>query len=420
MKAHALLFGFIISATLASSSVADEIVLRSGEVLRGAIQGKSLSLETTSGRVDAPFESIDRLALLDNGDAQLQLVDGSTIRGRLDRSELTLGQGLVNRVIEVSTIRSVRWTPPPVTVPAGTSVPLQLARSMSSSSSHLGDPVPFCTTEKVEVGGRGVIAKHAPASGQILGTGGGRNVLGGEKIGFSASKVLAVDGSWIPLTGHLEVEGGFDPGKGLFESGSQAIAEAGTLFGAETQGSTEVQPPSTGALPPETQIQVDACREYFKFAGRDVIPLQEMAKNQDYAPVPQPFRVSIPLAHLFIGLSRTNAREQIIWQLRHLESEGVSIPNAQLSLQLKRHGTAILEISFWVAVRPSHDRWVALKYDLSAGGKTIKSLTVNRIDAEERKTTLAKSKFELTKEEFDALRAAPDPALTVAMTSIYN
>lgn len=426
MRKSSVIAGILLYAVLAFvPASADEIELDTGDRLQGRVQGERLAIETPQGQVNIAFEGIEEALLEPEGRVRLRLVDGSRLEGRLLLSEIVLREGLLERVIPVSRLRSVRWSAPAVDVPAGTRVPLHLTRPVSSSTATAGASIWFCVAEPVEIGARTVIEKYAPAAGRVLGSGGGRNVEGGESLVLTAGAVTAIDGSKIPLSGKLQVRGGFDASAlaggalGLLASGSAAVASSGLLLDAQTAEDAAVALRG-GEISPEAKEAQAQCRDFYKFQGAPLIRFEEVDPKRTYAPIAQPMRISIPLNELLRAGAYDKNRIAKSFAVRSLVMEDVLLSSLTVEADGKRGGAIELEIEAAIHVRPSHDRWVSLQYDLLADGQKLLLVRESRIDAEEKKVRLVRSRFDVVGERAARVRAADDVRLEVTMTAIDN
>jgi hypothetical protein len=420
---RASLAPLVALALFAAPARADDIELQSGETLTGKLQGERMSIETTQGRVEATFDALAAADLDGSGGVRVELVDGTTISGRLIEQEVVLRQGLVDRAVPAAAVRRLIWSPPKATIPAGTPVQLMLVRSVSSASAKAGASVSLCTADAVSIGGKVVIERFAPASGFVLGTGSGPNVGGGGTIVLRAGSVVARDGSSIPLAGNLEVRGGFEGANwgliGLLSEGSAAVAANGLVLEAKTAGGAEVE--LRGGHPsPEDQASQDLCTDYFRFSGLQEIPLEQVVPGRAYAPVAQPLKLSVPLISLVRAsefASKTFAKP---FSTRALSMDGVSLLMLSVEGTGKGKHGGYLDIDATVAVQPSHDRWVSLSFEVFADDKKLRSFQMQRIDAEERKMKTVRARLSLSREQTDALLHAADPRLRIMMTAIDN
>jgi hypothetical protein len=375
--------------------------------------------------VNVAFEGIEEATFESGGQVSLRLVDGSRLEGRLVFSEIVLREGLLERVIPVARLRSARWSAPVVEVPAGTRVPLHLTRPVSSSTASAGAAVWFCVAESVEISAKTVIEKYAPAAGRVLGSGGGRNVEGGESLVLTAGTVTAVDGSTIPLSGTLQVRGGFDSSAlaggalGLLASGSAAVASSGILLDAQTAEDADVALRG-GEILPGAREAPEQCRDFYRFQGAQLIRFEEVKPGESYAPIAQPMRISFPLNELLRGGAYEKHRIAKSFSMRSLVMDDVLLSSVTVEADGKRGGTIELEIEAAIQVRPSHDRWISLQFDLLADDQKLVLVRASRIDAEEKKVRLVRSRFEIVGEKANKVRAAADVRLEITMTAIDN
>lgn len=422
-RAWALLAPLVAMTLCAVPVRSDDMELVSGETLQGRLQGERLSIETPQGRVEAPFDALSMADFGTDGAVRVELVDGTAIAGRLIQQEIVLRQGLVDRAVPATVVRRLVWSPPAAEVPAGTPVRLLLVRSVSSASAKAGAGVSLCTSETVSTGGKVVIGQFAPASGFVLGTGSGSNVTGGGSIVLRAGSVVARDGTSIPLAGNLEVRGGFEGSGwgliGLLSEGSAAVATSGVVLEAKTADAARVELRGSH-LTPEQQAAQELCTDYFRFTGMQEIPLEQVDPRRSYAPVAQPLKLSIPLVALTRSPEFTKKGSSKAFQARALSIDGVNFAALSIAGSGKGKHGGYLDIEAMVAVQPSHDRWVSLTYEVFADGNRLRVLQKQRIDAEERKVTTVNARFELSREQTDALLRAADPRLRITMTAIDN
>jgi len=412
----------IIVALLAGAVAADEVVLQSGDSVTGTVQGDHLEIETSGGRLSVPYSSLKQLTSTGDGAVTLGLVDGSSIEGKPLAENVNVHQSLFDRVVPLREVKAIRWDSPKVTVPASTPVPLELIRTLNSRSAQTGASVEYCVTQPVKVEGKTVIANHAPAWGEVLGTSSGHNVGRGDKMALLAKAVAAVDGSEIPLHGTYDVSGGFNAGAvvgggvfGLLAEGNPAEAGFGARFDGQTDREVSV---ALTASPPDhavTARQQD-CDDYYSVLTGDFVPAERLRPGKGFAPVSQPLRVSVPL----LPLLNSKERSQKTVRLGSLRMEDLSIAAVLLEIDPKPRGGADLQVTAEILVRPSVDRRVNLDYQLVVGDQTIKDAKQSGIKAAEGKVKAAKTKIELSGEQLAALLASADPRLRVSMTAIED
>ncbi|QQR72932.1 MAG: hypothetical protein IPJ17_15765 [Holophagales bacterium] len=410
-------------AWCAGTARADELVLTSGESLTGKVQGERLAIETPQGRIEAPFEALSSVELDEAANARVTLVDGTVIEGRWVQAEIVLRQGLLDRVVPAPSIRRLVWSPPAVTLPSGTPVPLALVRSVSSAANSAGDPVSLCTTEEVTVNGKVVIARHSPASGSVLGTGGGSNVGGGGTLVLRAGAVLARDGSSIPLAGNLQVRGGFNGANwglaGLLSEGSPALAASGTQVEAKTASEAAIGL-AASSFTAEQLAGQELCADFFRFSDSAEIGLEKVVPGRSYAPVPQPLKLSLPLLPFAPLLTEDGKGTVKTYGTRPFSIDGVALASLTVEAVGKGKRGATFKITAPLTVPASYDRWVSLTIELLAGEKQLQVLRLQRIDAEERKVTPIDARLTLSRAEVDELLAAPNARLRITMTAIEN
>jgi hypothetical protein len=411
----------IIVALLAGAVAADEVVLQSGDSVTGTVQGDHLEIETSSGRLSVPYSSLKQLTSTGDGAVTLELVDGSSIQGKPLAESVNVRQSLFDRVVPLREVKAIRWDPPKVTVPASTPVPLELIRTLNSRSAQTGASVEYCVTQPVKVDGKTVIANHAPAWGEVLGTSSGHNVGRGDKMALLAKAVAAVDGSEIPLHGTYDVSGGFNAGAvvaggvfGLLAEGNPAEAGFGARFDGQTD--REVSVALTTSPPPAVTARQQDCDDYYSVLTGDFVPAERLRRGKGFAPVSQPLRVSVPL----LPLLNSKERSQKTVSLGSLRMEDLSIAAVLLEIDPKRRGGADLQVTAEILVRPSVDRLVNLDYQLVVGDQTIKVAKQSGIKAAEGKVNAAKTKIELSGEQLAALLASADPRLRISMTAIED
>jgi hypothetical protein len=357
--------------------------------------------------------------VIDDSTVTLKLIDGTSLQGNWTDRQIVLHQGLYDRTLALSAVRTARWSAPTTRIPAGTPIPLQVARSVSSAAASPFGSVPLCVASDVEIAGRVFVRRHAPATGQVLGSGGGINAAGGHTVAISAGKVLALDGSWIPLKGVLQARGGFNAAKGLLVGGDPAVVQPGLVLEAATEASQEISQ-AEGALDSEQQQMVEFCAEYFKFSGMEVVPVEQMKPAQAYAPRAQPLQASISIKALLAPLGSKTDRSVTVNHLRNLYVDGVSLPIVKVLVDSGRKGSGTLRVETSILVPPSHDRWVTLGFHVLRDGEAIKGTYLNRIDAEERKIKEVSAEIPLTPSEVSQLTASADPRLRITLTAIDN
>ena len=404
-------------------SRADEMELTSGETLTGRLEGGRLSIETPQGKVDVGIDVLSELDFSGDGTVRVGLVDGTTIDGRLMQHEVVLRQGLVERTVPAASIRRLVVSPPKVVVPADSPVRLQLVRSLSSVAAKAGAAVSLCTSEALAVDGKIVVTQFAPASGFVLGTGGGSNVSGGGSMVLRAGSVVARDGTTIPLAGSLEVRGGFEASDwgliGLLSEGSPAVATSGAVLEARTANAAEVALRG-GQLSAEQQAAQSNCADYFRFSNMQEIPLDQVDPKRSYAPVTQPLKISVPLSSLIRSSEFKSKGSSKAFATRALTMDRVSFAALSIGGRAKGKQGAYLDVDAVIAVQPSHDRWVSLTFEVLADGTRLRLLSRQQIDAEERKMKAVNVRLVLSREQTDALLLAVDPRLRITMTAIDN
>ncbi len=401
---------------------ADRVVLESGEAVAGKVQGDHLEIATPNGRLSVPYSSIKQLSAGGDGSFKIELVDGTALDGTIAIDKVSVHQALYDRVIPIHDIRAIQWDPPKITLPAGTVIPVELIRALSSKSTEAGAAVEYCVTRPVVVDGKTLVASHAAAWGQVLGVSGGHNVGGGGKLVLRVDGVVAADGGELPLQGTHEVEGGFNGGAvvalgvlGLLTEGNPAEAGNGIQFDGQTAHDADVALLPHPVSEPRAAIQRD-CDDYYSLQAGDFIPVEKLRHGRTFAPVPQPLRISLPL--LQVVRSTQHFSQGIA--AGSLKMEDLSIPTVNLEISPRRRGGADLTITTTIYVRPSQDRLVNLDYQLMAGDQAVRSVKQSGIKAAESRTREARTTLELTAAELAALAAAPDPRLRITMTAIED
>jgi len=404
------------------AAIADQVVLKGGEAVSGKVLGDHLEIDTTGGHLSVPYSSVQQLIATDSDGVRLKLIDGTVLEGRLIIDSFNVHQGLYDRALLVRDVQSIRWDPPKMTVPAGTAVPLELIRTLSSTSAKAGASVEYCVTEPVVIGGKTVVGKHAPAWGEVLAAGGGTNVSRGGKVGLGVIGVTGIDGTEIPLQGMLQVAGGVDVGSivaggvfGLLGEGNAAEATSGSRFNAQTTQDFQIGLIARPVGVERASLQ-RACDDYYSLLTGDFISTERLGRGQVFAPVPQPLRLSVPIG----GLIRSQTRFQQTIYLGTLRMEDLSIQSATLQIEPARNGGAHLEITANILVRPSHDRLVNVEYQLSAGDRVVGTATKPGIRAAEGRLKAAKTSIQLTANQLSALSASDNPRLRIVMTAIED
>lgn len=109
-------------------------------------------------------------------------------------------------------------------------------------------------------------------------------------------------------------------------------------------------------------------------------------------------------------------------QLAGYSCDGVSVPALRIRIARRRDGQDLeLELSGTVKVPPSHDRLVDLDFVVLGDSKTLAVATARRIDAEEDRTTVFKTRMRLSEATLrDAFALTPSPILQLTVTVVSN
>ncbi len=98
-------------------------------------------------------------------------------------------------------------------LPDGTPVELELVENVSSEAVQEGSPIDFSVVQPIEINGRMLIARGAPARGRVMEVKKARHWGRAGKLVWAIQDVLTVDGQRVPLRITKELEGGGSSGK---------------------------------------------------------------------------------------------------------------------------------------------------------------------------------------------------------------
>lgn len=122
-----------------------------------------------------------------------------------------------------------------VTVPAGTTIPLQLGSAVTTKTAKVGDGFDTRVTQDIVVDGKTAI----PAGSRVRGTvsqvySGSKNIGGQPSITLEFNQLLLADGQVVPISGQLKQAGRSDKGMDAAKIGGGALA--GAVLGHQVDG----------------------------------------------------------------------------------------------------------------------------------------------------------------------------------------
>lgn len=379
---------FLASMLGALSAPADTVHLRNGDSLEGRLSPESLTIENSSqGELVIPVASIARLRFADDatepGWVEVELVDGTKLPGRLLTDRLLLQRDLFSNALDLATVEeiTIEGRHEPLTIPAGTPVPVMLAERLHSKTAEPGQEVSFCVAKEVWIGDEVAIPRGTPAIGTItLGQGAARMSQQGE-ITVEPDFLLLGGERRLGLRGSgAEFKGGLDPGAfigggvfGFLARGKEVEIPPGAVVAMESDSELRLDPPveaSEGA-------PWERCRELFRFADEKPIRYEEVDPQGSYAPLGTSISISIPLDGL--------ETDSISRSFRSLEAYDTYVQVLRVTATGGR-SKAKVQSQLFLVVRPSHDKSVDLELTLLDGETVLAKGSEKNIDAEEGKS----------------------------------
>ena len=372
-----------------------------GDTLTGELEPENLRVETADGELSIPTASLTRITMAGEG-AELELVDGTTIQGRLLDSELHVRQELFDRVVAVSDIRSIRFPPPTPIIPAGTAVRLRLLGPISTS--RPGTAV-FCTSRAVPIDEETLIGAGAPALGRLLDPE-EVSALSESPLTFELLEVLAVDGTSVPLRPPPRVrEPLAQSGLAPWPQDKVLFPRIGLAVDARTRAATELgsdeSPPKSEDLRRARKLCTEASEES---VGERYVPSGWLHPDLDYVLAPSPLRVEFPLDGL--GSQQFRLGTLVVDETQ---------PELVTLYSRERRRYTVVEIQTRVSVRPSSDRDVELVFDLYSDGLRIAGDHETK-EVEEGKSRAIKTRIKIPREKAEQVVTAGALVLRMKMT----
>lgn len=222
--------------------------------------------------------------------------------------------------------------------------------------------------------------------------------------------LMDAGGGRISVQGSGEFSGGLDPGAfvgagvlGFLQRGEEVVVPAGTMFEVTTDQEARVAASSVT----EDSEPLSHCRDFFRFAEADVVPLEEVELHAPYAPFGTSLTVALPLAALQDG-------QRINRYLRNLLAFDTAIQSLIVATE-KRRRSVDLDLTIVLVVLPSHDKRVNLRVALVDGEEVFARAERLNVDAEEEKTKAVNMRLKADPERFDRALASGEGRLKVEM-----
>lgn len=418
LRAICSLVPLVLSILAATAASADIVHLRSGDTLQGRLSPDSLTISSPShGELVIPVASIVRLRFLDGGAEperiEVELVDGTMLSGRLLTDRLLLDRDLFSNALDLATVEEIviEGRREPLTIPAGTPVPVMLAERLHSKTAAPGQEVAFCVAEDVRIGDEVAFSRGTPVLGTITqGQGAARMSQQGE-ITVEPDFLLLGGERRLGLQGTgAEFKGGLDPGAfigagvfGFLARGQEVEIPPGAVVAMETDSELRLDPP----LVPDEGGARDRCRELFRFADVETIRYEDVDPQGFYAPLGTSMAISIPLD----GLERGS----ISRSFRNLEVYDTYVQVLRLTVAGNR-SKAKLQSQVFLVVRPSHDKRVDLELTLVDGETVLATAVEKDIDAEEEKSKEVRTTLIVDRAALDRALEAGTARLLVSLS----
>lgn len=399
---------------------ADTVHLRNGETLQGTLEAESYTISTPDrGDLHIPLTSIAAMRFQNEREVEVELVDGRTLRGSFAAEQFVLAQDLFSTTLAMADIArvTIEERTEAVTIPEGTAVRLMLADWLHSRSVELGDVVPLCVSDDVELDGRLAIPRGTPATGKIITARQARRMSQRGEIAIEPEYLTPGEEKRIPIRGaSAEFEGGLDAGAfvvagvlGFLASGEDVKVPPEQTFDVVTSADAEAVRPPRG-----NGARSDAwrhCEEFFRFADAETVPLEEADLHAAYAPFGTSLAVSLPLAEL----AELREGETLDRAPRNLVAFDTSIQTLVVSVDEGRRRVK-LPMRIFLGVLPSHDKRVDMTVSVLDGDDTIVQEVRKDIDAEEEKTKQVRLTLAMPRERFEQAAASGEGRLRVTIS----
>lgn len=135
--------------------------------------------------------------------------------------------------------------PTPVTVPAGTGFSVELASSLSSETSQVGDRFSASLSAPLSVGGEEAVPAGSTVEGRVTDAQALRKIGGKARLGLSFDRVVLPDGTSAPLAASLSQVGKSETKKDAATIGGSAAA--GAILGRVIGGGSKSRRSAIGA-----------------------------------------------------------------------------------------------------------------------------------------------------------------------------
>lgn len=185
-----------------------------------------------------------------------------------------------------------------VTVPAGTSVPVELMENVHSSFNTQGEVIHLQVADPVIIGGVTVIPEGARVEAEISSVEGAGMVGKAGGVNFQPVRIAAADGQWIPLDPANFGDEGEGAGAGmifaigLFAKGKPGFVPRGTNYRVTIRRDTEV------ATDMFAEVREQLAGELTLSGSVDVIPRIRTKKSKPGRPISLELNVPADLASL--------------------------------------------------------------------------------------------------------------------------
>ena len=343
--------------------------------------------------------------IFDGDQVDVQLTEGDGLHGRLLDDEIHVRLDLFDRVLNADDVRSITFARPGTLLPEGTEVELRLLGPLDPFASPATTAL-LCVNREVRIGDETALPKGTPVLGRVV-VEGHRPADPMSPADFILSEVVTAAGTAIPLHPRARVRGTATP----TPSGETvAVFPApGLSLVAETSEDTLLPEVATGSGGTTATSPGQRCEDAaLAGAPSNPTPVDWLVPGVTYRGAPEPLELQLALEPLF-----DQGRQSV--RLSNLPVDDTRILNLNLTLRKNRNGAKLL-IRNTLAVAPSRDRVVDLRYALLAGDRQIADRRERGVEVEERKTNTARTKISLSAAQLDLLQTEGPALLRLSMT----
>ena len=407
MRYSALLSLFaavLLSFSAGAAPLQDTVETVDGQTLTGIIGRKSFLVETEAGdRLEIPRASIRQMTF-DGDQVDVQLTEGDGLHGRLLDDEIHVRLDRFDRVLNADEVRRITFARAGTLLPEGTEVELRLLGPLDPFASPATTAL-LCVNREVRIGDETALPKGTPVLGRVV-VEGHRPADPMSPADFILSEVVTAAGTAFPC---IRARGCEAPRRRRRAARRSPSSRPPVSRSSPRHQDTLLPEVATGSGGTTATSPGQRCEDAaLAGAPSNPTPVDWLVPGVTYRGAPEPLELQLALEPLF-----DQGRQSV--RLSNLPVDDTRILNLNLTLRKNRNGAKLL-IRNTLAVAPSRDRVVDLRYALLAGDRQIADRRERGVEVEERKTNTVRTKISLSAAQLDALTTEGPALLRISMT----